>query len=237
MRKAVWNCLDIPYGKQQAKRAEKKKPYFSFVNDQKSIDIRGFNVSHSGDFAVLAADFSQPDINIGVDVMKVEWPSRTVPGYFHTMRRQFAPLEWEVIKKPPDEWEQMHAFYRFWCLKESFAKAIGVGLGISMKTLEFHIDETSIPTTDEVICTTKLFIDGIVQNDWIFEESYIDSEHRISVAIQVNDPTQHKLDRFVELTLEDLLKDVPEVDTPDLEYWHQFAAKEERPKRQSKAAS
>ena len=40
--------------------------------------------------------------------------SQTVPDLFHLMRRQFTPVEWEYIRHPRDEFEQLSRFYRLW---------------------------------------------------------------------------------------------------------------------------
>lgn len=238
IKKAAWEICNIPYQKQQMKRTDAGKPYV--LNGASLSPIRAFNVSHSGDFAVLAGDFGHTKGNIGVDVMRVEWPSRTtVSEYFHTMRRQFTQSEWQVIQRPKDEWQKMHAFYRFWCLKESYVKAIGVGLGMDLQRLEFHPEGQNAPNMENVLCTTRLFLDGIPQQDWMFEESYIDRHHCVAVAVHLNSQIPHEAERnrFVELTTEELLKDVPEVGSPDLDYWYQYAAKEERPRRQTKPVS
>ncbi|KAK2563164.1 L-aminoadipate-semialdehyde dehydrogenase-phosphopantetheinyl transferase [Acropora cervicornis] len=94
MRKVLSEHLNIPFNKVILKRTTKGKPYL-------------------GDFTVLAA---QPHVAVGVDVMKTVYPSgsSTVTSFFHTMRKQFTPDEWQTIKSQEGEWKQLEIFYRHW---------------------------------------------------------------------------------------------------------------------------
>lgn len=69
MRKAVNELLATDYDKIKFARTDSGKPYL-LDESQKKIS---FNVSHHGDFCVLA---SQMHILVGVDVMKVEYKSK-----------------------------------------------------------------------------------------------------------------------------------------------------------------
>ena len=40
--------------------------------------------------------------------------SQSLPELFHLMRRQFTSVEWEYIKYPQEEFEQLSRFYRLW---------------------------------------------------------------------------------------------------------------------------
>jgi 4'-phosphopantetheinyl transferase len=65
IRKAIAECLHVPYKEIKLGRTEKGKPFL--VNmPQESFS---FNVSHNGEYAVLAASRQG---NIGIDVMKYE---------------------------------------------------------------------------------------------------------------------------------------------------------------------
>lgn len=58
--------LNIPYNEVTLVRTEKGKP---FITGRTDVDKFSFNVSHQGDYAVLAA---QGNCQLGVDVMKLE---------------------------------------------------------------------------------------------------------------------------------------------------------------------
>ena len=76
-------------------------------------------------------------------------------------------------------------FYHFcskveiWTLKESYVKTVGTGLNLDLRTLNFSVEEPL--TCDRIITSTKLEVEK-VKTSWIFEESYLDKEHVVSVA-------------------------------------------------------
>eukprot|EP00058_Branchiostoma_floridae_P026098 XP_002611588.1 hypothetical protein BRAFLDRAFT_63764 [Branchiostoma floridae] len=144
IRKAINDQLGIPWRDIRLGRTEKGKPYLTSTVDADHA-LFSFNVSHSGDYAVLAAESRNV---VGVDVMKVDYPNRgDVPEFFRTMRRQFTEHEWSTIKTPSSEWEQLKLFYRHWCLKESYVKALGVGIGFELQRIDFHL-KTPQPVSD-----------------------------------------------------------------------------------------
>lgn len=74
MRYAVSQMLDVPYRTVRFGRTDKGKPFLLSPADKSSprCDL-SFNISHQGDYVVFAAERGQL---VGVDVMKVEWPSK-----------------------------------------------------------------------------------------------------------------------------------------------------------------
>ncbi|XP_067933664.1 L-aminoadipate-semialdehyde dehydrogenase-phosphopantetheinyl transferase-like isoform X2 [Watersipora subatra] len=97
------------------------------------LDIIDINVSHHGDWVVLALESGA---RVGVDVMSMDRPiNKDLREYFRLMRKQFTDNEWRQIDKSDNK---LHAFYRFWCLKESYVKAIGVGLKYDLQTIDFN---------------------------------------------------------------------------------------------------
>ena len=85
-----------------------------------------FNLSHSAEMVMAA--FS--DREIGCDIEQLREPPMAVA------RRCFCPGEYEYIVRQSDEEKRKMAFYRLWTLKESFLKATGQGLRLSMKEFE-----------------------------------------------------------------------------------------------------
>lgn len=53
-------------------------------------------------------------------------------------------------------------------LKESFIKAIGVGLGFELQRLEFDISPLNLDI-GQVYKETRLFLDGEEEKEWAFE--------------------------------------------------------------------
>ena len=71
MRKVICQCLGIPYNEIKLARTEKGKPYLTNPPADNKLENFNFNVSHQGNYAILAAE---PLHDVGVDVMQVEYP-------------------------------------------------------------------------------------------------------------------------------------------------------------------
>jgi 4'-phosphopantetheinyl transferase len=85
-----------------------------------------FNLSHSGDVALVAVVWERPQLQIGIDVEEAR-PGREFVSIAESF---FAPDEVEVFRRLPAS-EQPAAFYRAWTRKEAYLKAIGTGLSFS----------------------------------------------------------------------------------------------------------
>lgn len=83
-----------------------------------------FNISHSGDYIVVA--FS--DCPVGIDIEKNKGNRLAVA------RRFFAKEELDDLFAFQEEKEQIEYFYQLWTLKESYMKAIGMGISMSLKS-------------------------------------------------------------------------------------------------------
>ena len=69
----------------------------------------------------------------------------------------------------------------FQCLKESYVKALGIGIGFEVKRLDFNL-KSKLPTDCDPITTTTLRVDGNPAANWVFQESFRD-DHCIAVAV------------------------------------------------------
>ena len=105
----IENCPEIL-------RDEMGKPYF----EDKKLH---FNVSHSGEYLAIAVSESV----VGVDIQE---PKLIKDGMF---RKVVQPQEICLIGE-----ERQRDFLRLWTLKESFVKAEGKGLRISLKDYYFQ---------------------------------------------------------------------------------------------------
>ena len=65
--------------------------------------------------------FKSVKMNDGTSIFIVVMISggSTVPGFFHTMRKQFTPIEWDAVKSQPSEWKQLQMFYRHWVRRKA----------------------------------------------------------------------------------------------------------------------
>ncbi|WP_181150878.1 4'-phosphopantetheinyl transferase superfamily protein [Paenibacillus sp. PCH8] len=90
-----------------------------------------FNVSHSGDWIAL---ISGGVAELGVDVEKI------APIEMQIAERFFSPMESQFLATEPAE-RQRETFYRLWTLKESYIKAVGMGLSMPLNSFAILPDE------------------------------------------------------------------------------------------------
>lgn len=219
MRKFVYTCSNAPYNQIKFIRDERGKPILDFP---KQPEIN-FNVSHHGGICVLAGIFGNS--SVGVDVMKFECARiKNIDEYFRIMNRQFSADEWCCIRNAGSKHDQLAMFYRHWCLKESYVKAIGVGLNINLQTLSFKIHTKSLKQ-NELVTDTELFIEG-QKVEWFFEEMLLDEEHCIAVALDnKNYIKKDNLCKFI--SFEQIIESSCPLLEQDTNYCDRFFQKEE----------
>ncbi|WP_251498111.1 4'-phosphopantetheinyl transferase family protein [Otoolea muris] len=88
-----------------------------------------FNLSHSEQ--MVLAVFA--DVEAGCDVERIRGADLALA------RRFFCHGEYEYVAGQAGEKERNEAFYRIWTLKESFAKATGLGLSLDLDAYEIQI--------------------------------------------------------------------------------------------------
>ena len=160
-----------------------------------------YNVSHAGDWVVFGAGES---CQVGLDVMRTT-DSRIdrLEDFFRIMERQFTQDEWTYIRgERKNEEEQLARFFRNWTLKESYVKAIGTGLNVDLRSLNFIIVE-NLPPTGASISTTKLENCGELSS-WRFEESILNGDHVVCFAH--NCDTDIDVPEFEELDVSRILE-------------------------------
>ncbi|KAK8784119.1 hypothetical protein V5799_009517 [Amblyomma americanum] len=224
LRKCISEIIDVPYDDLRLGRDESNRPV---VTRPEIPDHFDFNVSHQGDFAVLAAD-EYP--SVGVDVMKTEYSGgKTIREFFAVMQRQFTPSEWNFIEQPGTESELLRRFYRLWCLKESYVKAIGYGLSISLQRLDFNCLTREVKE-GAITKDTQLYFDGQLLADWIFQETLLDPDHCVCTALNVGSKAISPVDNlFTVLSFEELTRGSRPVGSSNDCDWTAFAGKSEFP--------
>lgn len=183
MRRFVHVATGLEYDKIEFDRDVKGKPFLK--NQGYEVE---FNVSHQGRYSVLAGLVVEKDCaakpTIGVDVMKIEYGGGKPLGeFFRLMNRNFSEDEWVYIKGQCEEQEQLEAFMRNWCLKESYVKNVGVGITVDLRKVSFAIGSKEL-NTKRVVCDSKLRLNDELLKDWHFEESLIDKDHCVAVALE-----------------------------------------------------
>lgn len=93
-----------------------------------------FSLSHSGEYVMAA--FS--DVEIGCDIQQMKHTDLKIAHRF------FAPEEYRYVTGWEEADAQEEAFYRIWVLKESFLKAVGTGMALSMTDFSIQIQDGHI---------------------------------------------------------------------------------------------
>ena len=93
-----------------------------------------YNLSHSGRYALCSVT-TRPDTQVGCDVEMIK------ENKLRLAERYFCPEEVAWIKSQKTEAEQTEGFYRYWVLKESFIKAIRLGMKQDLREFEIVLDE------------------------------------------------------------------------------------------------
>jgi len=193
---------------------EKGKP--SLVPGQRELTGLEFNISHSGDWLVIAViqqSAAQSDslvpalmaekIELGVDIERY----RTSTNIYPILNHYFTKGESESLLAL-DEHEQGERFFDLWALKESYIKAKGLGLALSLKSFSFgfsHIMEQELALYEDntPIETLSLLSNlelnfhketslaesrqGVViksaRNEWSIFLGRLNSEYRFAVSI------------------------------------------------------
>nr|XP_046245061.1 L-aminoadipate-semialdehyde dehydrogenase-phosphopantetheinyl transferase [Scatophagus argus] len=241
LRKFVCERMGVPWSEIRLERSPRGKPYLAAPlkvssNSGPEPPAWSFNLSHQGDYAVLAAE---QGLQVGVDIMKTTMPgSSSVPEFFRIMTRQFTVYEWSVIQSAGSEQQQLATFYRHWALKESFIKAIGTGLGFNLQRVEFHLSSEPL-TQGRALRHTKMHLDEEEEEDWAFEESLLDSDHHVAVALGAVDkpgsashPSLPPPTAFTLLSFSDLIASASPLTEEDPAHWESFEMKAEAPQRQ-----
>jgi 4'-phosphopantetheinyl transferase len=223
IRKFIYEATGIPYNSIKLSRDINNKPIY--ITDPE-ISIVNFNVSHHGSYTVLAGEIQQK--NIGIDVMKLEYNGgKTVDEFFRIMKRNFSLSEWNKIKGTLQTSEQYKIinFCRNWALKESYVKAIGTGLTLNLKNINFDI--ISELQEDQIVTNTSLYINNKKQA-WTFEESLLDPFHCVVVAVEQPNNISQFLNSliFKKLSFNQLLKNATPLLPKDFEYSKRYFLKD-----------
>ncbi|BBN09973.1 hypothetical protein Mp_4g24110 [Marchantia polymorpha subsp. ruderalis] len=175
-RKLVHSLLDVEYGDIVIERTREGKPYLANQIDCCEMPNFNFNVSHQGNFVVLA---SEPLCIVGVDVMTHQPVREELPvAFFEPFKNCYTDFEWNMVMSAgPKSVALFDQFYRLWCLKEAYIKAIGIGLGFDLLRAEFFHPSGNIWSD-----VARVRIDCEEKEDWIFCLHKLDDDHWACVA-------------------------------------------------------
>ncbi|VDL72645.1 unnamed protein product [Nippostrongylus brasiliensis] len=166
-----------PWEEIQFGRTEKGKPYLLHPADTKF----GLNITHQGDYVGFASSCTS---KIGVDLMRLdkERAGKTADEYINSMAKSASPEELRMMRGQPTEAMKMTMFYRYWCLKEAILKATGVGILDDLSRINFQVNMSDRYRPGCFVTSTTVLMDGDLQSQWTFEESFVDGNHAAAVC-------------------------------------------------------
>jgi len=129
-----------------------------------------FNLSHSGDFALLAVSRHG---RVGVDVERI----RQDMEFEDLARRFFSQQEYSDLMDLPQE-QRKAAFFRCWTLKEAYIKAHGLGLSLPLDSFDVSLALSDQP----VLRATRP--DPTEASRWTLLSFEVDSDHAGAVAVE-----------------------------------------------------
>ena len=97
-------------------------------------DRMPYNLSHSGRYALCSVG-TQPGVLVGCDEEMIKENKQRLA------ERYFCPGEVAWIQSQTTEAERAEGFYRYWVLKESFIKAIHLGMQQDLREFEIALDK------------------------------------------------------------------------------------------------
>ena len=224
--------------------------------------ITDFNLSHSGDYAaivtglVLNTSSSTNEASngnmfkIGTDMMKIDIERSKLANpdesniynlyeselsrYARIIGSKFGEAEQSYINSRSNAIEKLTAFYRLWCLKESYVKAIGDGLTFDVRRIEcqissdLFIDLNSVGANRNkclVVNNTQILVDAKPVKTCKFYEQYflnrietnlnhLSELYILTFCILENEAaaassnTDELLEEFKEISLSDIMSSV-----------------------------
>ncbi len=177
-----------------------------------------FNISHSGDWLVIALlnvkQVPEIHIELGVDIER----SRASTNIYSILSHYFTQIESDELLALPESL-QRERFFDLWALKESYIKAKGLGLSLSLKSFSFDFSvvtdnrlvlSQSTQDTNEIVLfgdiqlnlTQEDKADGSRAENWKVSLGRLNEEYRFAVSVSNLDKLELKA---CQLTLADML--------------------------------
>jgi len=194
-RAACHEAYGTPHAAAVIKRTKGGKPYLAerpaVLADAPNWN---FNVSHEGDYVVLAAE---PLLLCGIDVAapsvarSKSGKPRDLEEHFDTLRNYFTALEWRTIRACGPSDDGLEACFRqHWSLKEAFTKARGDGIAFEFSRIEFTLAGADDGAAaggaagggPRLYTRASVAVDGMPQPKWRFDIQPLKAGHWVSVA-------------------------------------------------------
>ncbi|KAI9288539.1 4'-phosphopantetheinyl transferase superfamily [Umbelopsis sp. AD052] len=165
--------MDIAWEDITFKESEYGKPSTT-LDVGENVD---FNVSHHGEWVVIGLCSNG---TIGVDVTRYETPHESVDAFVDCFADQLAEDELVKLHSTKNESQKLQLFYEIWCLKESYIKALGVGLHKDLKFVNFLSSKNAGKEGQNVVVQDLKEPEN--EKTFVFNLSYIDQEHPVAIC-------------------------------------------------------
>jgi 4'-phosphopantetheinyl transferase len=130
LRRILARYIEVPAREIEFSQRSNGKP---FVNAKHGGERLDFNLSHSGELALVAIAAGR---EVGVDVERV----RALDDADDLAARYFTSRENARLRSLPSH-ERIEGFFRCWTLKEAFIKATGEGLARPLDSIDIDMDQ------------------------------------------------------------------------------------------------
>lgn len=144
------------------------KPGLSMTSGMASLQ---FNISHTRGLVAAAVTVGN---DVGLDVETLEHGRLTMD----MASRFFAAAEVRYLRQLPTE-RQQDAMFAFWTLKESYIKAVGLGMSIPLDAFSFALDPLAISfSSRQPDCPSN----------WLFRRFSPSERHAMALALRHREP-------------------------------------------------
>ncbi|OAD00108.1 hypothetical protein MUCCIDRAFT_83525 [Mucor lusitanicus CBS 277.49] len=121
-----------------------------------------YNTSHEGDWVIFGCT---KDMKIGVDAVAIDRPKKqSIDAYLKSFQPQLTHNEMHLVMDSDSEDIRLETFYQLWGCKESYTKALGLGLSLDLLKLDFSNAQNMI----------KMKFEGKQLDNWVFYLNRLD---------------------------------------------------------------
>ncbi len=172
-----------------------------------------FNLSHSGDYLLIASALNETELLLGADIER----NRANTDIDAIYRHYFSAPEQQYLERLAAD-AKRDGFFDLWALKESYIKATGKGLAEGLKTFGFDLatakcspdgafirfqeglevqrfpgSETQVSTDSNMAASTETKTNSYAKWHWQSAVGQIDSEFRLAYTLATPTPQPCRL--------------------------------------------